>query len=204
MVSTDGYGCNVHFFRTRRSDETLPDLEDNDFAIWELPYLRVWGADPGMTDVFVASDGGTFAPNDGDAVPDSPPHEIRRFSTVEFYTKTQYKHSTICIQNWKMRSQVSELEQSIATSKITNLQAARLFIASMLTTMGRLLSFYDQRFTKLRFRRYVKEQQSLSELANVFVTGGKKYGQVAAAQKARQLAEQQRCLQSSMEIVRNE
>ncbi|KAI8391000.1 uncharacterized protein BYT42DRAFT_178216 [Radiomyces spectabilis] len=202
---TDGYGCSVSFFRAKGSAQVLADLEAADFADWERPYLRIWGADPGVTDVFVASDGGEFLPNEENALQRSRPHEVRQFSTVEFYTKAQYKHSTICVQNWKMRSQVLDVEQNIVTSKAINLRSARLFITGMLASMERLLTFYDQRFTKLRFRRFVKNQQTLSELANVFITGGQKYDQITAEQKSRQIAEHQRRSQSSsMENVQTE
>jgi hypothetical protein len=57
-ISTDGFVASVPFKkRINNNDNRLPNLDINDFAEWELQYMNVWGADPGMNCVYVASNG---------------------------------------------------------------------------------------------------------------------------------------------------
>ncbi|KAG1439818.1 hypothetical protein G6F56_012160 [Rhizopus delemar] len=81
-IRTDGYAVDVIFSR-RTNMDVLPNLEFEDFTPNELENtFRLWGLDPGQKSVFTAVDGHT---NDQ--------HEIRKFSTAEFYTFAGYKSS---------------------------------------------------------------------------------------------------------------
>ncbi|KAI8367707.1 uncharacterized protein BYT42DRAFT_136013 [Radiomyces spectabilis] len=95
LIETDGYGCNVHLFRRRCSHGSSSDLDETDFQEWELEFVRLWGVDPGLSDVFVANDGcnvGTIEGAQQQSV--DAPHEIRQMSTVEYYTKAYTSNRT--------------------------------------------------------------------------------------------------------------
>lgn len=56
--ATDGYAVSVLLRKqVRGEEEQLPDLTPEDFEEWEMPYMKMWGADPGVSDIFVASSG---------------------------------------------------------------------------------------------------------------------------------------------------
>lgn len=56
-LSTDGFSTSILFDVPVGTLPPLPLLEWNDFLPWEIPYLNIWGADPGHRDIFVASNG---------------------------------------------------------------------------------------------------------------------------------------------------
>ncbi|KAI8370700.1 uncharacterized protein BYT42DRAFT_99492 [Radiomyces spectabilis] len=110
IITTDGYNCSVHFFRPRRPDTVLPDLDPNDFAQWELDFVRLWGIDPGLSEIFVASDRST---THDDRPIENSLHEIRQFSTVECYTKAGYKSFTKILQERKIAAHITEIESHL-------------------------------------------------------------------------------------------
>ncbi|KAI8081758.1 uncharacterized protein BX664DRAFT_200396 [Halteromyces radiatus] len=56
-IMTDGFSVSVPFDKPVGHGEALPDLVPADFCEWEFDYLNVWGADPGITSIYVASNG---------------------------------------------------------------------------------------------------------------------------------------------------
>ncbi|KAG0166133.1 hypothetical protein DFQ29_001152, partial [Apophysomyces sp. BC1021] len=100
-LMTEGYATSVPFHKPLTNNtEQLPELLPEDFKGWGFKYLNIWGADPGVSSIYVASNG-----SDNDVYHGRPDaldedhdrtrlltgaydeHEIRRFSTVEYYTK---------------------------------------------------------------------------------------------------------------------
>ncbi|CAO3676920.1 unnamed protein product [Rhizopus stolonifer] len=58
MLRTDGYG--VHFILTgpKKQTEDLPDLDLSDLTANKMDTaFYLWSTDPGMTNIFIASDG---------------------------------------------------------------------------------------------------------------------------------------------------
>ncbi|KAI9247611.1 hypothetical protein EDC94DRAFT_528825 [Helicostylum pulchrum] len=166
MVRTDGYGIDFILAGPKNPDANLPDLDLNDFTPRELnENFCLWGADPGQTNIFTASDG------HGD---DS--HQVRKYSTAEYYTRAGFKKSNKTILNLKNGDeQLSEAERNIATFKTANMEVFLLYIHSVLNNIDVLVRFYDDRFTSLRFLNYIGRQRADAEMVNIFVTGGKKY-----------------------------
>ncbi|KAI8330317.1 hypothetical protein BC941DRAFT_182981 [Chlamydoabsidia padenii] len=62
-IHTDGFSISVSFTKEIVPDShvSLPSLEANDLEEWELKFLKTWGVDPGVTSVYVASNGSEFA-----------------------------------------------------------------------------------------------------------------------------------------------
>lgn len=89
-IRTDGYAEDF-IFAKRTNTDVLPNLELEDFVPDDVQNIfRLWDLDPGQKYVFTAVDGHT---NDQ--------HEIRHFSTTEFYTLAGYKRTLRSLQNLK-------------------------------------------------------------------------------------------------------
>jgi hypothetical protein len=141
----------------------LPDLDTLDFTTEELgTKFRLWGAEHGMINIFTASDGH-----------DNNPHEVRKHSAAEYYTRAGFKKFNKEILNYKNDDpHFLEVERGIPTLKTANFVQ---YVDYVLLNLDVLLRFYDGRFTSLRFLNYIGRQRADAELANIFVNGGKKY-----------------------------
>ncbi|GAA5799348.1 hypothetical protein HPULCUR_004762 [Helicostylum pulchrum] len=161
MVRTDGYGIDFILAGPKNPDANLPDLDLNDFTPRELnENFCLWGADPGQTNIFTASDGHG---NDS--------HQVQKYSTAEYYTRAGFKKSNKTILNLKNGDeQLSEAERNIATFKTANMEVFLLYIHSVLNNIDVLVRFYDDRFTSLRFLNYIGRQRADAEMVNIFVT----------------------------------
>ncbi|KAI8086484.1 uncharacterized protein BX664DRAFT_158490 [Halteromyces radiatus] len=60
FIWTDGFAVSIPYDRPM-SLQQLPRLVPADFEEWELKYFTIWGADPGVTSIYVASDGSSDA-----------------------------------------------------------------------------------------------------------------------------------------------
>lgn len=170
-IRTDGYAVDVIFAR-RTNMDVLPNLEFEDFTPDELENtFRLWGLDPGQKSVFTAVDGHT---NDQ--------HEIRKFSTAEFYTFAGYKRTSRRIQDLKnspQHLQVRQAESNFVSSKTSRPNVFHDFLRLFFENARILLNFYSlDLFRELRFHNYVGQQKAGAELVNIFVNGGKKYRNV--------------------------
>ncbi|KAI8082116.1 hypothetical protein BDF21DRAFT_417154 [Thamnidium elegans] len=81
MVRTDGYGIDFILTGPERQSNKLPNLDVNDFTPEEInERFHLWGVEPGQINIFTASDGH-----------DTDPHQLRKYSTAEYYTRTGFK-----------------------------------------------------------------------------------------------------------------
>ena len=84
MVRTDGYGLDFLLARTVSQTADLPDLDLTDFTDDELnANFKLGGVDPGQKTIFTASDGH-----------DDNLHQVRKYSTAEYYTRSDYTERT--------------------------------------------------------------------------------------------------------------
>ncbi|CAO3609169.1 unnamed protein product [Cunninghamella blakesleeana] len=197
-IQTDGFTVSVPFDK-RVDGAPLPDLTIDDFEPWELPYLNVWGSDPGGTDIFVASNGSDEVYNDlpqdlldgetnhenGEDQNDNEievnheldeEHEVRRFSSAEYYCKAGYTKSSQRINESKTQV-IKDAESSIRTNKTTSLWRINSFISSTLSVFNTLTTFHGQpEIQGLKFLNYQGRQKVDNDLVNIMVNGGKKYG----------------------------
>ena len=100
MIRTDGYGVDFILAGPKNQAATLPDPDLSDFDVDELANtFHLWG----QTEIFTASDGHT-----DDA------HQIRRYSTDEYYTFAGYKKTNKRILNVKAAdANLTRAEQQI-------------------------------------------------------------------------------------------
>ncbi|KAG0165284.1 hypothetical protein DFQ30_008651 [Apophysomyces sp. BC1015] len=192
---TDGYATSVPFQKPLTNNtEQLPELLPEDFKEWEFKYLNIWGADPGVSSIYVASNG-----SDNDVYHGRPDaldedydrtrlltriydeHEIRRFSTVEYYTKAGYKKTMQKI-NMAKTTAIQTLENGIKTNRTTDLNKIQQYIDSVLVAFTQVTDFYARpEIQSLTFLNYQGRQRMDNELINIFVNGGKKYHPPACA-----------------------
>jgi hypothetical protein len=150
-----------------------------------LQDFEVWGIDPGVSQVFVASK--NSAPRaylDGLEVPDdellAPPenvrHQIRTFSSAEFYCTAGFPKTNAKIKEWKQASGIDVVESGITSPKTASFDRLTLHIRTKMAVLDRLLMFYGQDIQQLRFLNYHGRQKATREMVKIFVDGGKKYG----------------------------
>ncbi|KAI9250872.1 hypothetical protein EDC94DRAFT_697874, partial [Helicostylum pulchrum] len=103
IVQTDGYGIYFILAGPKNPGANLPDLNLNDFTPRELnENFCLWDADPDQTNIFTASNGHG---NDS--------HQVRKYSTAEYYTRAGFKKSNKTILNLKNGDeQLSEAERN--------------------------------------------------------------------------------------------
>lgn len=166
MVRTDGYAIDFILAGPRNQDANLPGLELSDFTQEELnENFCLWGVDPGQVNIFTASDG------HGD-----DPHQVRKYSTAEYYTRAGFKQSNkVILESKNGDEQFLRAERDITTYKTANMDTFILYIHSVLNNIDILSRFYGDRFTSLRFLNYIGRQRADAEMVNIFVNGGKKY-----------------------------
>ncbi|KAI9251136.1 hypothetical protein EDC94DRAFT_651986 [Helicostylum pulchrum] len=161
MVRTDGYGIDFILAGPKNQKSNLPDLDFNDFTPRKLnENFCLWGADPGQTNIFTASDGHG---NDS--------HQVRKYSTAEYYTRADFKKLNKTILNLKNGDeQLLEAERNITTFKTANMEVFILYIHSVLNNIDVQVRFYVDRFTSLRFLNYIDRQRADVEMVNIFAT----------------------------------
>ncbi|GAA5808661.1 hypothetical protein MFLAVUS_002054 [Mucor flavus] len=145
-VRTDGYVIDFMLAGPKRQLDKLPDLDLNDFTTEEInENFHLWSVDPGQVNIYTASDGhGTN------------PHQVRKYSTAEYYTRAGLKITNQHILNYKNANlQLLEAKRQIITFKTANLERFTEYVRSVLNNLNTLLTFYDDRFTALRFLNYI-------------------------------------------------
>lgn len=147
--------------------------------------MELWGVDPGVTEVFVASNSSDPRVYIDDsemreemilASPEQQQHQVRKFSSAEFYTLAGYRTTNRKIMEWKKQSGIDVIESRIASAKTSTTQGINEHIRTKLAVLDQLLLFYGQDFQQLRFLNYHGQQKATTEMVNIFIDGGMKYG----------------------------
>jgi hypothetical protein len=166
-VLTDGVAVNFAFGRKAASEDSLSSvqLSFEDFTDREVnTYFQLVAVDPGRTQVFTAAYGAGPAP-----------HEIRRVSSKEYYSMTGSGRRNFLLQQQKHQMGIDQIECQIPTPKTSHIQQYHRYISYILRYYEELAGFYDMGTAERRFQNYQGVQRARDEMANVFVTGGKKY-----------------------------
>ncbi|KAI8096283.1 uncharacterized protein BX664DRAFT_245291, partial [Halteromyces radiatus] len=131
----------------------------------DMQECKVWGVDPGVTEVFVAVDNSD----------PSERHQVRKFSSAEYYVKAGYKKTNNTICETKQSQNIDRLESSIPSPKTSSMDGIQLYIERLLDVLPLLVQFYGTEIQRLRFLNYIGKQKVQDERINIFVNGGKKY-----------------------------
>ena len=163
-IRSDGTVIDFLFGRPKRSTTTI-EKSPADIRL-DLTKDRLWGVDPGITDVFVAADG------NGDES-----HEVRKTSTKEFYHISGWNKARELEEKWKKEAspELRAILDHMPSAKTTNISKFDSYIRYVLKGYRELVQFYDDRWRILQFQRYRGRQKALTEVCKQFTTGSKKY-----------------------------
>ncbi|ORX58335.1 hypothetical protein DM01DRAFT_1372391 [Hesseltinella vesiculosa] len=175
-LMSDRYAVSATFEKLKPVDQEAPlTLEDIDTD--DLSECRVWGVDPGVGQVYVAVDGSdTSIYNNEEAVASDPRHEIRRYSSKEYFHDAGFHRTNQRIRDLKSQHGIDTLESAIPSPCTMDLSKLDLYTKAVLERAQLLKDFYAEHLPPLRFLNYRGRQKADGELVNIFLTGGNKYG----------------------------
>jgi hypothetical protein len=160
-IRTDGFTVDVLICR-QKHESSLPDLDMDDITEDEVErYFDVWGIDPGLKDIFTATDGHG---------------EYRSFSTKEWRSKCGITRRFTKNQKRKQESNIMEIESRLPTTKTTSTTkfiTAALYIMSNLPVLARF--YLHRRWQENRLLNYSGRRRLDKEIVDIFLNGGKKY-----------------------------
>ncbi len=132
----------------------------------DLQHDRLWGVDPGMTDMFVAADGH-----------EDERHDVRKTSTREFYHMAGWNKAKRLEEKWKTENAgIQAILAGMPSAKTTSVVVFDVFVSYVLGCYKDLVEFYDERWRVQRFWSYRGRQMAMAEVCRWFTTGSKKYG----------------------------
>ncbi|KAG0182708.1 hypothetical protein DFQ29_002628 [Apophysomyces sp. BC1021] len=99
---------DVIFRRPKREADDI-QLTVEDFDVQELEESKLWGIDPGISNMFVAVDGCG-----------AERHEDRSFSQNELYTLVDYRKTQSKIQEWRKAEGIEHVEPNFTTAKTSS------------------------------------------------------------------------------------
>jgi hypothetical protein len=126
----------------------------------DLDDFDIYGVDPGHRHLFTAINRGGVT---------------RRFSNNEWYAKSGMKRRRYDQQERKKESGVVAFESSLPTKKTADAGNWLSYCDQIFTNFRLIATFYGADFASERFLNYQGHQKMASEVANIFVNGGKKY-----------------------------
>ncbi|ORX60267.1 hypothetical protein DM01DRAFT_1156593 [Hesseltinella vesiculosa] len=175
-IMSDGHSVSVTFKKLKPIDQEEP-LSLEDINADDLADCRVWGVDPGVGQIFVAVDGSDPSVYDVEgAMASDPPHEIRRYSSKEYFHNAGFHRTNQRIRDLKSQHGIDTLESTIPSPCTMDLSKLDLYTKAVLERAQLLKDFYAEHLPPLRFLNYRGRQKTDGELVNIFLTGGNKYG----------------------------
>ncbi|SAM00113.1 hypothetical protein [Absidia glauca] len=161
MVLTDGFAVNVLFTRPT-SSTTLPDLELDDIARPHVAdHFDLWGVDPGIKDIFMATDGAS---------------QYRKFSAAEYRCKTGQTRRKAECDRLHRQANITTIESAIPTTKTSSSSSFIAAVRYILENLSPLLALYgDVIWAQQRLWNYSGAQKLDHEMAQIFLNGGRKY-----------------------------
>lgn len=161
MVLTDGFTVNILLTRATSSTK-LPDLELEDIAKPHVAqYFDLWGADPGLKDIFVATDG---------------QQQYRKFSAAEYRCKTGQTRRKAARDRLQRQANITTIESAIPTTKTSSSSSFIAAVRYILENLSPLLALYgDVMWAQHRLWNYSGAQKLDHEMVQIFLNGGRKY-----------------------------
>ena len=130
IIRSDRAAVDFVFSQPKHANAPEKMMVDIDL---DLSRDQLWGVDPGITNVFVATDGS------GD---DS--HEIQKMLTKEFYHISGWIKATHqCQRLKKANPAIQAIEDGMSTSKTVSTMIFDAYIVYVLEHYGELVAFYD-------------------------------------------------------------
>jgi hypothetical protein len=147
------------------SSRTTPASIRND--IGNLSEAVVWGVDPGIREVFVASDGTA-----------KEKHRLRRTSTAEYYQLAGFKKYVITHSKYgALHPQERTIVANSPTLKISSTTQFKDAAIYILTNFKSITNYYDRDLwqNRARFKKHISKQKASVEISTRLLDGSSKY-----------------------------
>ena len=138
QIKTDGTCVDFLISRAeeKSSDVLLPNLNIENYEEWELNHVvRMWGVDPGDTDVFMAADSTNDMSNQ-----ETSTNEIRFFSKAENYVKAEFKKNAFKLIKLKAERDITPTETTVPTYKTSRLSRYNEHLIYLFANFGTLMN----------------------------------------------------------------
>ncbi|KAK9760615.1 hypothetical protein K7432_015190 [Basidiobolus ranarum] len=174
LIRTDGFTADVVLQKSVKihiDDYAYYSGQDLDISLLgnvmkneNMNNVSLSAIDPNRNQVFAAS----YV--DGDIS-----HQLRRCSTVEYYTYTGSKRHAkremeiMCVED------MSTIFKNIPTAKTANTSPYLQYVTYILLHLQKILAFTRHSIAKNRFHLYQGVQRARQAMVNILVNGGRKY-----------------------------
>jgi hypothetical protein len=152
IVLTDGKAVSIVLRRQRTVQDRLEEAKPRDIALLNAnDYDTVWGLDPGMRDMFVATD--TYG-------------VVASCSSSEFYEDAKYRYRTRTTKKWTAaNAAVTEIVRSFPRKKTSDVDVLLAYVDYTTRHMATLFAFYGaKRIKNLKFKCYCAAKKKLHAL----------------------------------------
>ncbi|KAG0169076.1 hypothetical protein DFQ30_003989 [Apophysomyces sp. BC1015] len=160
LIRTDGHAIEFIFAKQAPQQPPLPDLTMADFIDEDLGNFRVYGVDPGVTQLFTAED---------------EQFRVTQFANAEWFAKSGHRKRRWNQQIRETDTGVTTLESSLPTHKTARPTNWHTYCQALFNNFETLTSFYGNQWTNERFLSFLGRQKMENEVVNIFLSGGKKY-----------------------------
>ncbi|EPB83449.1 hypothetical protein HMPREF1544_09777 [Mucor circinelloides 1006PhL] len=169
-IRTDGIA--LEFICDRPSVAAEAALTPADIATEiDMNTATIWGLDPGIRDVFVASDGvGTGAGQDRQR------HRIRKTSTGEYYQLCGFKSAIIKrAKHDQANADARRLISDTPSTKTCDWDRFNQALRYIFRNFQTIKDYYTTGLRKLKYHSYRNKQKALTEMCKRLFTGSRKY-----------------------------
>ncbi|KAI8645950.1 hypothetical protein BD408DRAFT_429113 [Parasitella parasitica] len=169
-IRTDGIA--LEFICDRPSLAAEAALTPADIATEiDLNTATIWGLDPGIRDVFIASDGvGTGASQDRQR------HRIRKTSLGEYYQLFGFKSAIIKrAKHDQANADACRLISNTPSTRTCNWDQFNEALRYIFRNLETIKDYYTIVLKKLKYHGYRNKQKALTEMCKRLFTGSEKY-----------------------------
>jgi hypothetical protein len=147
------------------SSRTEPPIPTDIAKETELDNAIVWGVDPGVRDVFVASDGDELAR-----------HRIRKTSTSEYYQMAGFNSAKIKRSKYdRSHRDARNVVAQTPSTKTTDRDQFNAALQYIFRNFDALRDYYTDVQRKLKFQNYRQRQKAMNEMCKRLFSGNSKY-----------------------------
>lgn len=171
FIRSNGFTVDVALMKSNEVEKNIyyeQDVNVSDLAkvltTNDLSDAKICSIDPNRGQVFAASYG------EGENQ-----HQIRRFSTKEYYTLTGSKRHVKQETKRMCEEGIQDILLGIPTAKTASLSRYLLYVTYIMLHLNRMLAFNSFCTAEKRFHLYQGVQRAREEMVNILLNGGKKY-----------------------------
>lgn len=174
LIKTDGFSADVVLLKSlakNKDDYERISDQDVDISLFgdamrneNLDDVSLCGLDPNRNQVFAAAYGHG-----------EEPHQIRRFSTKEYYTHTGSIRHAKKEKQRMAREQMETIFLQMPSAKTVSLSKYLTYVSYLLRNLGGILQYNRHSTAESRFHLFQGTQRARQEMANILINGGKKY-----------------------------